>query len=66
MALSTADINKWISLLNRGSSELVVGTSESQDHSEEKGDGLLRQRQRRLAEANVAKLATRDTHGRER
>lgn len=59
MALSTAEANKWIALLNRSSPEARTETSESQDGCEVPEVRSVRQRQRRLTEANVAELAAR-------
>jgi DNA-binding CsgD family transcriptional regulator len=58
VALSTADANKWIALLNRSSLEVGAETPQSQDDREDQRV-RLRQRQRRLTEANVAELAAR-------
>ena len=56
MALSTADSNKWLLLIEN---RLVRQTPEDFTSPDYRLNGTIRQRQRRLTDAQVAEMATR-------
>ena len=60
VALSTADSNKWLTIIESG---LVAPTQEDHTSSDYQLLGLIRQRQRRLTEAQVTKMAAHYAEG---
>jgi hypothetical protein len=59
VALSTADTNKWSTLLN----ERLYGPKTASTNTHDERSGPIRQRQRRLSDVQVQKMTTRYLEG---